>query len=49
MNSGPVIHAADPPGSTLGASAPLAKEAPEARIVPLADLEKRAVHSAIAQ
>jgi len=49
MNSGPVIHAADLPRSVIGASTHLASRATETRIVPIADLEKQAVLSAIAQ
>jgi two-component system response regulator HydG len=49
MNSGPVIHAADLPNSILGVSACMANRAPDARIIPIADLEKQAVLGAIAQ
>jgi two-component system response regulator HydG len=49
MNSGPVIHTADLPSSILGVSAQLANRTTETRIVPIADLEKRAVLGAIAQ
>jgi DNA-binding NtrC family response regulator len=49
INSGPVIHPAYLPISILGASAQLANESAEARIVPVADLENRAVLRAIAQ
>ena len=49
MNSGPVIHTADLPSSILGVSAQLANRTTETRIVPIADLEKRAVLAAIAQ
>ncbi len=49
MNSGPVIHTADLPSSITGVSAKLANKAPQTRIVPIADLEKQAVLSAIVQ
>ena len=49
MNSGPVIHPADLPSSILGVSAYMANSPPEARIIPIADLEKQAVLGAIAQ
>jgi DNA-binding NtrC family response regulator len=49
MNSGPVIHPANLPISIPGASSPLANESAEARIVPVADPENRAVLRAIAQ
>ncbi len=49
MNSGPAIHTADLPSSITGVSAKLANKAPQTRIVPIADLEKQAVLSAIVQ
>jgi two-component system response regulator HydG len=49
MNSGRVIYPANLPSSILGTSAPLANESAEARIVPVADLENRAVLRAISQ
>src|SRR5258708_7537781 len=49
MKSGPVIHTGDLPSSIRGVSAQLAKRTTETRIVPIADLEKRAVLGAIAQ
>jgi transcriptional regulator with PAS, ATPase and Fis domain len=49
MSSGPVIHAADLPSSITGVTVQPSNRAPETRIVPIADLEKQAVLSAIAQ
>jgi two-component system response regulator HydG len=49
ITSGSVIHVVDLPSSITGAPARLVAEAPESRIVPLVDLEKQAILSAIAQ
>jgi two-component system response regulator HydG len=49
MNSGPVIGAADLPGSLRDAAAQPSNGGPEGRIVPIFDLEKQAILAAIAQ
>ena len=49
MSSGPVIHAADLPSSITGAAGQSGDIEPGTRIVPIRDLEKGAVLSAIAQ
>ena len=49
MNSGPVIHAADLPGSIWSSPAQVVTREPGPGIVPVADLEKQAILGAIAQ
>jgi DNA-binding NtrC family response regulator len=49
LSSGPVIHAADLPSSITGAAAQSGDIEPGTRIVPIRDLEKGAVLSAMAQ
>lgn len=49
ITSGSVIHVVDLPSSITGAPARLVPEAPESRILPLVDLEKQTILSAIAQ
>jgi DNA-binding NtrC family response regulator len=49
ITSGENIHVVDLPSSITGAPARLVTEAPESRIVPLVDLEKQTILSAIAQ
>jgi DNA-binding NtrC family response regulator len=49
ITSGDMIHVVDLPSSITGAPARLVAEAPETRIVPLVDLEKQTILSAIAQ
>jgi DNA-binding NtrC family response regulator len=49
MTSGPMIHTLDLPSAITGAPSQLVARAPESRILPMADLEKQAILSAIAQ
>jgi len=49
ITSGAVIHVVDLPSSITGAPARFTPEAPETRILPLVDLEKQTILSAIAQ
>jgi DNA-binding NtrC family response regulator len=49
ITSGSVIHVVDLPSSITGAPARLVSESVESRIVPLVDLEKQTILSAIAQ
>ena len=49
LNSGPTIHTTDLPSSITGASGQLGTGTPETRIVPIADLEMRAILGAIEQ
>jgi DNA-binding NtrC family response regulator len=49
MNSGPVIHSLDLPGSITGMVTQLGHSAPGTRIVPIADLQRQAVLAAITQ
>jgi DNA-binding NtrC family response regulator len=49
MNSGPTIHTTDLPSSIAGVPGQPAHRASESRIVPIADLEKRAILGAIEQ
>jgi len=49
ITSGSVIHIMDLPSSITGAPARLVPEAPESRIIPLVDLEKQTILSAITQ
>jgi two-component system response regulator HydG len=49
MTSGPVIHTVDLPSSITGAPARFVSESIQSRVVPLADLEKQSILSAIAQ
>ncbi len=49
ITSGSMIHAVDLPSSITGAPARLVPDAPESRIIPLVDLEKQTILSAIAQ
>ena len=49
ITSGSVIHIVDLPSSITGAPTRLMPEAPESRIIPLVDLEKQTILSAVAQ
>jgi transcriptional regulator with PAS, ATPase and Fis domain len=49
ITSGPVIHFVDLPSSITGAPVRSLTQAPENRVLPLVDLEKQAILSAIAQ
>jgi two-component system response regulator HydG len=49
ITSGPVIHFVDLPSSITGAPVRSLTQAPESRVLPLVDLEKQAILSAIAQ
>jgi DNA-binding NtrC family response regulator len=49
ITSGPIIHLVDLPSAITGAPARLIAEAAESRILPLVDLEKQTILSAIAQ
>jgi two-component system response regulator HydG len=49
ITSGTVIHMVDLPSSITGAPARLFSESPEKRVIPLAELERQAILSAIAQ
>jgi DNA-binding NtrC family response regulator len=49
ITSGSIIHLVDLPSSITGAPARLVAEAPESKVIPLVDLEKRTILSAIAQ
>ena len=49
ITSGSMIHAVDLPSSITGAPTRLVPDAAEGRIVPLVDLEKQTILSAIAQ
>jgi two-component system response regulator HydG len=48
MNSGPVIHITDLPGSIVSTQARAVSQLP-GKIVPVADLERQAILGAIAQ
>jgi two-component system response regulator HydG len=49
MTSGPVIHTIDLPSSLTGAPLQLTATAPESRILPMTEIERQAILSAIAQ
>jgi len=49
LNSGPTIHISDLPNSITGDHRPLGGRTREPRIVPIADLEQRAILGAIEQ
>ena len=49
LNSGPTIHISDLPNSITGDHRPLGERTREPRIVPIADLEQRAIFAAIEQ
>jgi DNA-binding NtrC family response regulator len=49
LNSGPAIHITDLPNSITESQQKLGFESPEARIAPIADLERRAILRAIEQ
>ncbi len=49
ITTGSLIHMVDLPSSITGAPARLVPDAPETKVIPLADLEKQTILSAIAQ